>query len=255
MFTKFLVFSVVVFLIAFADASRPSLSGRAAATAVGAERKQKFMNSESVVSFIASAKKTADVTADEPKVSLNGWDLFLCGAFATAIADVTMHPIDTIKVTQQGAAVALGAIATAKKIFETGGVAGFYPGVWAYLIGDGLGNAIKLATFELSKISLEKRLPLKFHPSIQFLCGAGAMLACSVLLVPGEVIKTRLQTGLVDNMAQAVRETLKQDGFWGLFAGYYATLVRDIPYTMLELGKLIGRDIKSFIADVDAFSW
>jgi solute carrier family 25 S-adenosylmethionine transporter 26 len=29
---------------------------------------------------------------------------------------------------------------------------------------------------------------------------------------------------------------LKTDGISGLFAGYFATLVRDIPYTMLELG-------------------
>jgi solute carrier family 25 S-adenosylmethionine transporter 26 len=33
-----------------------------------------------------------------------------------------------------------------------------------------------------------------------------------------------------------ISQILKADGIGGLFAGYFATLVRDIPYTMLELG-------------------
>ena len=42
---------------------------------------------------------------------------------------------------------------------------------------------------------------------------------------------------------------MKQDGIKGLYAGYYATLVRDIPYTMLELGiyeniKTLARKIR-----------
>ena len=62
------------------------------------------------------------------------------------------------------------------------------------------------------------------------------MVACSVVMVPGEVIKTRMQAGMVKNLIEGVTQTLKQDGIGGLFAGYYATLVRDVPYTMLELG-------------------
>ena len=58
-------------------------------------------------------------------------------------------------------------------------------------------GAIKFATFELSKVFVEARTPIKFHPIAQFICAAGAMLACSVVLVPGEVLKTRLQAGLV----------------------------------------------------------
>ena len=58
-------------------------------------------------------------------------------------------------------------------------------------------GAIKFATFELSKVFVEARTPIKFHPIAQFICAAGAMLACSVVLVPGEVLKTRLQAGMV----------------------------------------------------------
>ena len=42
-----------------------------------------------------------------------------------------------------------------------------------------------------------------------------------------------------------ITDTLKNEGIGGLFSGYYATLVRDVPYTMLELG--LYENIKTFI--------
>ncbi len=38
-------------------------------------------------------------------------------------------------------------------------------------------------------------------------------------------------------MIGGINQILQTDGFVGLFSGYFSTLVRDIPYTMLELGK------------------
>lgn len=205
-------------------------------------RSQQFKDT----TVIAAASKSKDGAVAEPV--LNAFDLFLCGLFATALGDFIMHPIDTIKVTQQGATAAVGIIQTAKNIFAKGGIVGFYPGVIPYCTADGLSGAIKFASFELSKIFVEARVPLKFHPLMQFVCAAGAMLACSVVLVPGEVIKTRLQTGMVTSVLQGITQTLQQDGIGGLFAGYYATMLRDVPYTMLELG--LYENIKSAIRKV-----
>jgi Mitochondrial carrier protein len=61
------------------------------------------------------------------------------------------------------------------------------------------------------------------------------MFACSFVLVPGEVLKTRLQAGS-GTLPGVIASILKQDGILGFFAGYGATLLRDVPYTMLELG-------------------
>lgn len=66
---------------------------------------------------------------------------------------------------------------------------------------------------------LENKLPVQFHPSLQFICAAGAMIACSFIMVPGEVIKIRLQAGLCSTMTEGITQTLKQDGIGGLFAG------------------------------------
>lgn len=192
--------------------------------------------------IIASADK-----ADTKKaiVTLNAWELCFCGAIATAFGDFVMHPIDTIKVTQQAATQVTSIMVVAKTIWAKSRIAGFYPGVIPYMTADGLSGAIKFATFELSKIFVEARLPSKYHPVTQFVCAAGAMIACSFVMVPGEVLKTRLQAGVVKNLGDGIVQTLKQEGIGGLFAGYYATLVRDVPYTMLELG--LYENIKSAI--------
>ena len=44
---------------------------------------------------VAAAKLTKSAAAE---VTLNAFDLCLCGAFATAFGDFVMHPVDTIKV-------------------------------------------------------------------------------------------------------------------------------------------------------------
>lgn len=42
----------------------------------------------------------------------------------------------------------------------------------------------------------------------------------------------------VGSLYTVFSQVLKSDGIKGLFSGYYATLVRDVPYTMLELGNI-----------------
>lgn len=132
--------------------------------------------------------------------------------------------------------VAVGFFATAQNILRTSGPSGFYQGVGPYLAADGISGAIKFATFEVSKRFLEVRLPAKFYSATQFVCAAGSMLACSFVLVPGEVLKTRLQTGMITSLFGGISQIVKAEGVKGLFAGYYALLVRDLPYTVLELG-------------------
>jgi len=197
-------------------------------------------------SAVVGSKKTGNKNA--AVVTLNAWELCFCGAIATAFGDFVMHPVDTIKVTQQAATHATSIIEVAKTIWSKNGVAGFYPGVIPYMTADGLSGAIKFATFELSKIFVEARVPAKFHPVTQFVCAAGAMIACSFIMVPGEVLKTRLQAGVVKSLGEGILSTVRNEGIGGLFAGYYATLVRDVPYTMLELG--LYENIKSIIRTV-----
>jgi hypothetical protein len=51
--------------------------------------------------IVARPEVPTIVAASEPEITLNAFDLCLCGAFATAFGDFVMHPVDTIKVSQQ----------------------------------------------------------------------------------------------------------------------------------------------------------
>ena len=73
-------------------------------------------------------------------------------------------------------------------------------------------------------------------PIALFGCAAAAFIASSFLLVPGELIKQRLQTGQYSSMMDGVRSIMKNDGLPGFYCGYAAVCFRDVPYTMLELG-------------------
>jgi|SRR6056297_3352929 len=60
---------------------------------------------------------------------------------------------------------------------------------------DGLSGAIKFATYEWGKKLVAPVLPSALHAYSHFVCAAGAFLSCSVVMVPGELVKQRLQVG------------------------------------------------------------
>lgn len=187
-------------------------------------------------------------TTEKKTKTLSPLQLCFCGALATIFGDFIMHPIDTIKIVQQASGVGseLSFLGAAKKILSgPSGIFGFYNGVLPYLAADGCSGAIKFATFEISKVFMQKRFSPSFSPLIDFAAAAGSLLASSILLVPGEVLKTKLQTGVMKSLVEGVVNIVKTEGFGGLFVGYYATLVRDLPYTILELG--LYENIKTLI--------
>lgn len=238
---------VLLIVVATSVASLPSPLSTLKSTIVLAAAKtesNKPVVLKSTLNKKNSGNKSIKLTTPK-KVSLNAFDLCICGALATAFGDFVMHPVDTIKVLQQTSTTAKSMFMVAKELFASKGMSGFYSGVVPYMTADGLSGAIKFASFEISKVFVEARVPSKYHYLTQFACAAMAMLACSVVMVPGEVLKTRMQAGVTTSLISGITDTLKNEGIGGLFSGYYATLVRDVPYTMLELG--LYENIKTFL--------
>jgi hypothetical protein len=152
---------------------------------------------------------------DTSLIHLNAIELCLCGAFATAFGDFCLHPLDTIKVMQQSGG-GLNLFDTARQILQKSGPLGLYQGIVPYITAEGLSGAIKFAVFEVSRSFAQARTPVQYHPAVQFVCAAGAMLACSIVLVPGEVIKTKLQGGVISSMVGGIQQILKSEGVGGL---------------------------------------
>ena len=59
----------------------------------------------------------ASAPAKAPVAVLNGFDLCLCGAFATVVGDFIMHPVDTIKVFQQASKTSVSIVGAIRAIW------------------------------------------------------------------------------------------------------------------------------------------
>ncbi|EKX33184.1 hypothetical protein GUITHDRAFT_120626 [Guillardia theta CCMP2712] len=174
----------------------------------------------------------------------------IAGGIATAVGDLALHPIDTIKTVQQSAAAGSPSAsifgACSKIMREGGGLGGFYAGVGPYVTFDSLAGCVKFAAYEVCKTIADQHVDENLKPFTHFLSAAVAFIACSVVLVPGELMKQQLQAGMYRSVRACAAGILKKNGPRGFFQGYKATVVRDVPYTMLELG--LYDNIKSLIS-------
>lgn len=162
-------------------------------------------------------------------------DVIVAGAIATVAGDMAMHPVDTVKTVQQ--ASGMGLMAAIRSISKgPNPVGAFYEGVIPYCVADGLSGAVKFAAYETGKAWCEENVASEWIPASRFVCAALAFVACSVILVPGELLKQRLQAGVYTSLGSGIRTLLTKEGPGAMFTGYRATLFRDVPYTMLELG-------------------
>jgi solute carrier family 25 S-adenosylmethionine transporter 26 len=57
----------------------------------------------------------------------------------------------------------------------------------------------------------------------------------------------------VKSFVAVVEQIFRIDGWRGFFTGYYATLVRDVPYTMLELGiyENVKKSLRKFRQNIE----
>jgi len=172
---------------------------------------------------------------NKPKVS--SLNLALSGMIATMIGDTALHPVDCIKTLQQSTEGAgLSLLGAGKKIFNDYGIAGFYSGLGLYVASDGCAGAIKFVTYEAMKEWTNDNVSEEYMGAAVFGCAAIAFVCSSVILVPGELIKQRLQMGQYNTVGGAIKSIWNTEGAMGFFTGYSGVCLRDIPYTMLELG-------------------
>ena len=170
--------------------------------------------------------------------SLPLWKLAVAGGLATMVGDAALHPMDCIKTLQQSdEGFALSLHEAARYIWTTSGVTGFYRGMGTYVLTDGLGGALKFGTYERLTTWCRGNLSEGFVLNVALLaCAAVAFVASSSVLVPGEFLKQQLQMSHYDTLVAAVEGVLAKEGILGLYAGYDGVCLRDIPYTVLELG-------------------
>ncbi|KAI1974091.1 hypothetical protein LOZ33_000648 [Ophidiomyces ophidiicola] len=173
----------------------------------------------------------------------------LAGGIGGTSGDMLMHSLDTVKTRQQGdphiPPKYTSMSSSYAKIFRQEGIRrGLYGGVTPALLGSFPGTVIFFGTYEYSKRHM---LDAGINPSLSYFAGGLiADLAACFVYVPSEVLKTRLQLqGRYNNpffqsgynyrsTLDAFRTIIKQEGFFALYSGFKATLLRDLPFSALQ---------------------
>lgn len=198
-----------------------------------------------ILGFQAEAKSAKSAAVVETR-KLSSGEMAAAGAFATAFGVTIMHPVDTVKTLQQSTeGMGLNMLQATRKITTDGGIGALYSGLGPYVTSDGCAGALKFATYEALKNWMKDKVPEEHYGKGLFVVAAAAFLVSSIALVPGELLKQRLQMGQISSIRQGIPLIFKNEGILGFYSGYSGVCLRDIPYTMMELG--IYDNLKSMI--------
>ncbi|CAI9116468.1 OLC1v1017621C3 [Oldenlandia corymbosa var. corymbosa] len=147
----------------------------------------------------------------------------LAGVAAGGVVESVLYPIDTIKTRLQ-------AVRGGGKIV----LRGLYSGLAGNLAGVLPASAIFVGVYEPTKQILTKSFPEHLSVLAQLIAGAVGGAASSVVRVPTEVVKQRMQMSHFASAPDAVRCIVTKEGFRGLYAGYGSFLLRDLPFDALQ---------------------
>jgi solute carrier family 25 S-adenosylmethionine transporter 26 len=167
-----------------------------------------------------------------PTVSL--LNSLIAGGLAGTTVDVALFPIDTIKTRLQAP----------QGFAKAGGFRGIYNGLGAAAAGSAPGAALFFSTYEAMKprvLQLQRRVGIENEAVLHMVAASlGEAVACMVW-VPTEVVKAKMQTSSCgSSVSQTVRMVLQEEGgvltniFGGLYRGYGVTLLREIPFAMIQ---------------------
>ena len=112
-----------------------------------------------------------------------------------------------------------------------------------------LASPFQGALFFGVKDTIKKGLPmLGANPELTFI--AGVVVADSaywLVRCPAETVKTRVQTGVDQNMVQSIKKILQTEGLYGFYRGYLPLLQLDFPFAAVQLA-LFSTYIGLFLA-------
>ncbi|EXC35977.1 S-adenosylmethionine mitochondrial carrier protein [Morus notabilis] len=170
----------------------------------------------------------------------------VAGGVAGVIVEAVLYPIDTIKTRLQACQADIGALAPwwkrlrlhpGSKIAHGGGriiLKDLYSGLAGNLVGSLPASAICVGVYEPAKQTLLTSFPEKLSALAHLTAGFIGGAASSLIRVPTEVVKQRMQTGQFTSAPAAVRLIIAREGFKGLYAGYGSFLLRDLPFDAVQ---------------------
>ncbi|XP_076984880.1 mitochondrial S-adenosylmethionine carrier protein isoform X1 [Tamandua tetradactyla] len=148
----------------------------------------------------------------------------VAGGVAGVSVDLILFPLDTIKTRLQ----------SPQGFNKAGGFRGIYAGVPSAAIGSFPNAAAFFITYEYVKWVLSTDSSSYLMPVKHMLAAsAGEVVAC-LIRVPSELVKQRAQVSASSRTFQIFSNILYQEGILGLYRGYTSTVLREIPFSLVQ---------------------
>lgn len=192
----------------------------------------------------------------------NGTRLALAGALAGGFSNLVLYPIDLAKTLKQAGPSSKGAsLASQARIY---GLGSLWAGLTPAIVGSMPSSALYFGVYEyvkrrLTVLANASSVPMtSSSPSstgddiygqrphilrrwlVHAVAAASGNTASSLVFVPKEVLKQQLQMyrnshgGSSTTLPRVLASILKDKGILGLYSGYRATLLRNIPSAILR---------------------
>uniref|UniRef100_A0A803Y2Q8 Mitochondrial S-adenosylmethionine carrier protein n=1 Tax=Meleagris gallopavo TaxID=9103 RepID=A0A803Y2Q8_MELGA len=157
----------------------------------------------------------------EPRES---WAALAAGGIAGVFVDLILFPLDTVKTRLQ----------SPQGFRKAGGFRGIYAGVPSTAIGSFPNAAAFFITYENVKSVLHHDSTSYLTPVTHMVAASfGEVVAC-LIRVPSEVVKQRAQVSPSAGTFRILSHTLYHEGIQGLYRGYKSTVLREIPFSLVQ---------------------
>ncbi|NWR83056.1 SAMC protein, partial [Furnarius figulus] len=146
------------------------------------------------------------------------------GGVAGVCVDLILFPLDTVKTRLQ----------SPQGFRKAGGFRGIYAGVPSTAIGSFPNAAAFFITYENVKSLLPHGSSSYLSPATHMVAASlGEVVAC-LIRVPSEVVKQRAQVSPASSTLRILSHTLYHEGVQGLYRGYKSTVLREIPFSLVQ---------------------
>jgi len=154
-------------------------------------------------------------------------EALFAGGIAGICVDTVLFPLDTLKTRLQ----------SSQGFQKAGGFKGVYRGIGAAVIGSAPIASLFFGAYEFTKHTLEHRMGVAEGEGgwvVPMVAGiVGETVAC-FMVVPTENIKQKVQAGLHPTAIKSLLSILEEEGPRGLYRGYSATVLREVPFSIIQ---------------------
>lgn len=163
------------------------------------------------------------------------WTALLAGALAGLAVDLSLYPLDTIKTRLQ----------SSEGFSASGGFANLYQGIGSIALGSAPSSALFFLAYEFAGRKLTQNIGQTFFGHL--LATTIGEVASSLIRVPADVVKSRLQVEIVDGSARSTslwvaiqkvsEESSRPNSKWRLsafYTGWLSSLLREIPFGCIQ---------------------